>query len=95
VDGRDKLDISCAHKAIIGGDGLCACIAAASILAKVARDQLMCERQELYPDYHFNRNKGYPTRSHFEVLEKLGPCPLHRRSFSPVREMVSDKEDLA
>jgi len=95
IDGRDKLDISLAHQAVIGGDRLCACIAAASILAKVTRDNLMCELHKLYPAYNFDRHKGYPTKSHFEALEKFGPCPLHRRSFSPVKEMVAEQEELA
>ena len=95
IDGRDKLDISLEHKAVIGGDRLCACIAAASILAKVNRDRYMCELHELYPVYDFNRHKGYPTRSHFEALEKYGPCPVHRRSFSPVKEMTASEEELA
>jgi len=95
VDGRDKLDIPVVQKAIIGGDGLCACIAAASILAKVARDKLMCEMHNFFPAYNFDQHKGYGTRLHFEAIEKFGPCPIHRRSFSPIKEMISAGKELA
>jgi len=95
VDGRDSLDIPVVHKAIIGGDGLCACIAAASILAKVARDKLMCEMHAFFPEYYFDQHKGYGTRLHLEALDKFGPCAIHRLSFSPVREMVAAAKELA
>jgi len=70
---------------LIGGDLISATIAAASILAKVTRDRLMVELDTLYPEYRFSRNKGYGTSEHMQVLRRLGPCPLHRRSFAPVK----------
>lgn len=69
----------------IGGDGRCSAIAAASILAKVARDAEMLSLDRMYPGYGFARHKGYPTRDHRQALGALGPCPVHRRSYRPVR----------
>lgn len=91
VDGRDSLNISIAQRTIVGGDGLCACIAAASILAKVARDELMCEMNEIYPEYGFDQHKGYGTRLHLEAIKRFGPCPIHRQTFSPIKEIISAK----
>lgn len=76
-----------AGNAIIGGDALVACISAASILAKVRRDAIMCRYDQLYPDYGFARHKGYGTVLHREILLRLGPCQQHRQSFRPVSEM--------
>ena len=73
---------------IIHGDALCSSIAAASIVAKVARDSLMVELDALHPGYGFARHKGYPTAEHLAALERLGPTPLHRRSFAPVRRVL-------
>ena len=73
---------------IIHGDALCSSIAAASIVAKVARDSLMVELDALHPGYGFARHKGYPTVEHLAALERLGPTPLHRRSFAPVRRVL-------
>jgi ribonuclease HII len=70
---------------VIGGDRSCPAISAASILAKVHRDQLMMELHAEYPAYGFDRHKGYPTAEHRAMLLSLGPCPAHRRSFAPVR----------
>ncbi len=74
--------------AIVGGDALCLSIACASIIAKVARDRLMMGYDGEYPGYGFAAHKGYATMQHLRALRQLGPCPLHRRSFSPIREMV-------
>ena len=74
---------------LIGGDLISATIAAASILAKVTRDRLMVELDTLYPEYTFSKNKGYGTSEHMQVLRRLGPCPLHRRSFAPVKREKS------
>ena len=74
---------------IIGGDGLSLSIACASIIAKVARDKLMDTQEAVYPGYGFLTNKGYYTPEHVQALGRLGPCLLHRRSFSPVKEMVA------
>jgi ribonuclease HII len=75
-------------KAIVKGDQLCLSIAAASIVAKVTRDLIMAEEDVRYPGYEFGVNKGYPTRAHMEHLQRLGPCPIHRRSFAPVRALL-------
>jgi ribonuclease HII len=72
-------------EAIVGGDRLVAEISAASILAKVCRDRLMCRWHRRFPDYGFERNKGYPTPGHLAALRDFGPCPIHRLSFAPVR----------
>ena len=81
VDGnRDPL-LGIPTRCEVKGDGRYACIAAASILAKVSRDRLMDEMDALYPQYGFLRHKGYPTKAHYEALAKYGPCPIHRRSF--------------
>jgi len=87
VDGRDSLDILLPHKPVIDGDSLSASIAAASILAKVARDKIMCELHQLYPQYSFDLHKGYCTKLHLAEIEKYGPCPVHRKSFAPVKDM--------
>ncbi len=75
-------------EAVVGGDAKFACIAAASIIAKTHRDNLMTEMASRYPDYGFERHFGYSTPEHFEALRKLGPCEIHRRSFAPIREML-------
>ncbi|HHV65211.1 MAG TPA: ribonuclease HII [Peptococcaceae bacterium] len=94
IDGRDELAISIPQKAVIDGDALSASIAAASILAKVTRDEFMCKMHKLYPEYSFDLHKGYPTRLHLEALKKFGPCPLHRRSFSPLKEKATASGEL-
>jgi ribonuclease HII len=75
------------QRTIIKGDQLCFSIAAASILAKVARDSLMFEFDKKYPEYGFAQHKGYGSVGHLEVLRRYGPCPIHRRSFKPVRDL--------
>jgi ribonuclease HII len=86
VDGnRLPPDLACPAEAVVKGDGKIACIAAASILAKVTRDRLMVELAEQYPGYGFEKHFGYPTPEHLEALKSLGPCAIHRRSFGPVR----------
>ena len=89
IDGNRLPELPCPARAIIGGDGLEAGISAASILAKVTRDQLMLEWHRRYPQYGFDRHKGYPTRAHLESLARWGPCEIHRRSFAPVRAALS------
>ena len=69
---------------LVGGDGRCLSVAAASILAKVSRDQVMAEFDLEYPGYGFATHKGYPTAAHFEAIRKLGPCPIHRKTFRGV-----------
>lgn len=85
IDGnRDKgrgAAIATPHRCIIKGDGLSASIAAASVLAKVSRDHFMLEMAEKYPEYRFDKHKGYGTGLHYELLDKYGPSPIHRRTF--------------
>lgn len=89
IDGnRVPRDLPCRGQAIIGGDATEAAISAASILAKTARDRIMCELDVLYPGYGFAGHKGYPTAAHQRALIELGPCPQHRRSFAPVRRSL-------
>jgi ribonuclease HII len=89
VDGRDSLPLSCEVKAVIGGDGIVASIAAASIVAKVTRDRLMMQLGLAHPEYGFEKHKGYSTRFHWERLRAHGPTIHHRNSFAPVRACVS------
>jgi ribonuclease HII len=84
VDGNKTPDLNMACQAIVGGDHKSLSIAAASILAKVARDQQMQAADALYPGYGFAQHKGYGTKAHAEALQKLGPCPVHRLSYKPV-----------
>jgi ribonuclease HII len=84
VDGLPVHGLPCPHLAVIDGDVCSAAIAAASILAKVTRDRMMAELDALFPGYGFARHKGYPTPEHIAALQRLGPCPEHRRSFAPV-----------
>lgn len=74
---------------VVKGDGKHAAIAAASILAKVTRDRLMIKANLEYPGYGFDRNFGYYNPVHIAALEKLGPCPIHRRSFEPIKSLVN------
>ena len=85
IDGN-KLprDLPCAGRAIVGGDALEPAISGASILAKVTRDRLMVAMDVVHPGYGFAVHKGYPTPAHLDALQRLGPCPQHRRSFAPV-----------
>lgn len=89
VDGNRTPALPCPATAIIGGDGKVAAIAAASILAKVARDREMTEHDVRYPGYGFARHKGYPSAEHLAALMALGPSPLHRTSFAPVRKAMA------
>jgi ribonuclease HII len=84
VDGRDRLDTSCDCEAVIGGDGLIMSIAAASIIAKVTRDRLMCALAQDCPGYGFESHKGYGVPEHLAALHRLGPSVHHRRLFAPV-----------
>lgn len=80
-DHGSRVAITTMHETVIGGDGVSPSIAAASILAKVSRDRHMEEMAALYPEYEFEKHKGYPTKRHYELLREFGPCPIHRRSF--------------
>ena len=81
IDGNRNTGIRFPSRTVIKGDGRCADIAAASILAKVSRDRYMLEMAERYPEYHFERHKGYGTELHYAALREFGPSPIHRMSF--------------
>ena len=90
VDGNKTLiDCFCKTTAIIKGDSRVAEISAASILAKVERDAQMVALHKQYPEYGFDKHKGYPTKVHREILGNIGPCPEHRRSYAPVRDAMA------
>ncbi len=87
VDGnRLPKSLPCPARAIVGGDASEPAISAASILAKVTRDRILCGYETCWPGYGFAQHKGYPSPAHLAALQRLGPCPEHRRSFAPVRE---------
>ena len=87
VDGNHVPDLDIPVEAIVKGDDKVPAISAASILAKVARDQAMVQYHKLYPEYGFDVNKGYFTQEHMAALHKYGPCPIHRRNYTPVCQM--------
>ena len=84
VDGLPAKHLGKEHVAVVGGDGICPSIAAASVVAKVSRDRTLLQFGQLYPMYGFSRNCGYGTAEHLQALRVHGPCPLHRRSFLPM-----------
>lgn len=88
IDGNRCPQADCETRAIVGGDALESCIGAASILAKTERDRQLNELHERFPEYGFDRHKGYPTPAHLKALELHGPCPEHRRSYAPVRRLL-------
>ena len=88
VDGNRCPDLPCPARAVVRGDASIAAISAASILAKVARDRVMNEMDRRYPEYGFASHKGYGTRAHRDALFRLGPSPIHRRSFAPVKSAL-------
>ena len=95
IDGKDTIAWECPQQAVIGGDGRSLSIAAASVLAKVYRDRLLVEYDHQFPGYGLARHKGYGTAEHLAALSRLGPTPLHRRSFHPVTQsfLAFDHED--
>jgi ribonuclease HII len=95
IDYMRLPEVRLPQKGITDGDNLCFSIACASIIAKVARDQLMVEFDRVYPGYGLAQHKGYGTRQHFACLTRLGPCPIHRQSFRPVRDMVGIFRNLS
>jgi len=86
IDGLPVRPFPIEQTALVGGDGLSFSIAAASVIAKITRDRLMLELDERYPEYGFAKHKGYGTAVHLAALKKHGPCPVHRRTFLPVRQ---------
>lgn len=85
IDGNQAPNLPLPCRTVVGGDATVPAISAASILAKTARDHAMLLLDARFPEYGFAANKGYPTPAHLAVLESIGPCPVHRRSFEPVR----------
>ena len=90
IDYLRLSEVSIPQKGIVYGDSLCFSIACASIVAKVYRDRLVSEMDSVYPGYRFSRHKGYGTREHLACLRRQGPCPEHRRSFQPVKELIRE-----
>jgi len=86
LDGKMKLDLPISQKSIIKADEKVFSCAAASIIAKVSRDRIMLRYHKKYPQYGFDKHKGYPTRHHRKMLKKYGPCKIHRKSFKPLKE---------
>lgn len=82
--------LPCPARALVGGDALERSIMAASVLAKVSRDRIMLALHAEYPEYGFDRHKGYPTPAHLQALRRHGACPQHRRSFAPVRAAIAE-----
>ena len=94
VDGNYAFKLPCDVKTVVGGDGVSASIAAASILAKVARDRLMAELDGLYPGYGFAAHKGYRAPIHGKALLELGPCPEHRLGWGPVKLALMGRDPM-
>ncbi|MDP3406437.1 MAG: ribonuclease HII [Brevundimonas sp.] len=88
VDGNYRFSLPCDVETAVGGDGLSLSIAAASILAKTARDQVMIEMDAIYPGYGFAGHKGYNAPVHSAALKAMGPCAIHRRNWSPIRALL-------
>jgi ribonuclease HII len=88
IDGRDTIDWPCTQQAVIQGDAISLSIAAASVLAKVHRDRLLVELDGQFPGYGLAQHKGYCSAEHLAALARLGPTPLHRKSFSPVAQTM-------
>lgn len=96
VDGNLlPADLPCPAEAVVGGDALCASIAAASILAKVTRDAVMVDLAQQHPGYGWDRNAGYATKDHLDALRNLGVTPHHRRSFRPVHNILYQEKSIS
>ncbi|HTI66388.1 MAG TPA: ribonuclease HII [Caulobacteraceae bacterium] len=94
VDGNYRFKLPCDVRTVVGGDGLSVSIAAASILAKTARDRLMAEMDEVYPGYGFAGHKGYRAQKHADALMALGPSPIHRMNWAPIRLALSGRDPM-
>jgi ribonuclease HII len=93
IDGCDTIEWDCPQQSVIQGDSISLSIAAASVLAKVHRDRMLVEFDSQFPGYGLASHKGYCCPEHFAALAKLGPTPLHRKSFSPVAQTMLDFSD--
>ena len=89
IDGNRCPELPCRAQAIVKGDARSLSIAAASIVAKVTRDKLMVQADKRFPVYGFAGHKGYGTKAHRQAIETHGPCPIHRRSFAPVKDLYT------
>ena len=89
IDGNQKIDSTLNQWAIVKGESRSLSIAAASVLAKVTRDRIMDDYHKLYPQYEFNRHKGYGTKLHRNLIQEHGPCPIHRNTFKGVAEYIN------
>ncbi len=92
IDGNISLDVEISQQPIIDGDQKSFSIGAASIMAKVTRDRMMQKYHRLFPEYGFDKHKGYGTPEHFEALQTYGPCPIHRRTYEPVQKLLWEDE---
>jgi ribonuclease HII len=92
IDGLPVKGFPFPSEGIVKGDGKSLSIAAASIIAKVSRDRLMQKYAEQYPEYGFERHKGYGTKQHLAALHKYGPCPIHRKTFAPVAQLIAQMD---
>ena len=93
IDGLEVKGFPFPQQAVVGGDGLSLSIAAASVVAKVERDRYMIEQGNKYPEYGFEKHKGYGTRMHMDALKEHGPCPLHRKTFAPIAQLAFNFAD--
>ncbi len=94
VDGNKKTGQFENEMAVVKGDAKSINIAAASILAKTYRDRIMMKWDKIYPEYHLASHKGYPTAEHYEILRKIGPCEIYRKSFRLIKEKEAEQLDL-
>lgn len=94
VDGNKLPNIKIPAEAIVKGDDLIPSISAASILAKVERDKAIRELHQIYPQYGFDKHKGYLTKNHMLALQEYGPCPIHRKTYAPVRKLLEKQLEL-
>ena len=90
IDGNFEINLSFSQKSIVRADEKVFSVMAASIVAKVVRDRKMKQLHKKYPRYHFDLHKGYPTRAHFALLKKYGPCKVHRKTFKPVCRLIKN-----
>ena len=91
IDGNFRIGLNVSQKSIIKGDQKVFSIAVASIIAKVSRDRMMIKYHKKYPQYGFNKHKGYSTELHRKMIKKCGPCRIHRKTFAPVRRILTEK----
>lgn len=94
VDGNRLPNLDIPAEAIVKGDDLIPAISAASIIAKVERDKVIKELHQMYPQYGFDKHKGYLTKAHMAALKEHGPCPIHRKTYGPIRELLNKQLEL-